>query len=226
MSPPTKGDRHGSQSAIGMSALVLDIVRMRARKPTRRGLSRVGMLLPIVLVSIETPSNLHASGWSSRSPADYLKNLGHDIKRSVVGIGQHNRFIVRVHWPECDLHVSPRGAVPCLLAFVALDGVSLAAFRVGGVTHLREDGLAMPATFDGCTKQAMGTVRDGWLHGLPDQLSDKHAATEAASGVDRDPLEILVFDKLWVAEYASGRLKGNERHAGNEAVCRLGFDDP
>ena len=44
------------------------------------------------------------------------------------------------------------------------------------------------------------------------------------AGLDSDPLEVVIFDVLLIAEAAGGRLKRDDRHAGDVAVLRRGFD--
>ena len=113
---------------------------------------------------------------------------------------------VRVDGLEGDLLVEPGVAALRLFALVALNCEALTSLGIGGAAELDEDGLALARALDRSAEEAPGTVGDGWLHGPSDDLGDEHALSQTATGLDCDPLEVVVFDVLPIAEAAGGRL--------------------
>ena len=78
---------------------------------------------------------------------------------------------------------------------------------IGGVAKMDEEDLDLARAFDRSSEKAPGTVTNRGVHGLADDLGDEHAFAQTMSGRDSDPLEVVVFDVLRIAEAAVGRLK-------------------
>lgn len=140
------------------------------------------------------------------------------MELSFIRAGEHDRLEVRVDGLKGDLLVAPGVALLRLLAPVPLDGVALSGLRVGRVAKLDENGLALARALDGSSEEAPGTVVNRGFHGLADHLGDEHARAQTMARLNSDPLEVVVFDVLRVAEAAGGRLERNERRAGDVAV--------
>ena len=88
----------------------------------------------------------------------------------------------------------PSVALAGLLAFLALDGLRLVSFRVGGVAKLHKCGLSLPRALDGRGEEAVCAILDHGLHGLAEDLGDEHAGAEAVARLDGNPFEAIVFD--------------------------------
>ncbi len=74
------------------------------------------------------------------------------------------------------------------LAAVALDGVAASRFGVVNVGVLGEDDLALAGAFDRAREEAIGAVRNPWLHGFADDLRDEHARPELSHRIRFYPL--------------------------------------
>src|SRR5262249_60766146 len=128
----------------------------------------------------------------------HLDELGYDLQLALLRTRELNGLEVRVDRLQGDPSMMPGVAICDLLALVTLDSVALAVVGIDGVAQLHEHDLALPRADDGRPEEAVRAVRDGGLHRLANDLGNKHARTQAALGIDGDPLPIVIFDVLGV----------------------------
>ena len=145
---------------------------------------------------------------SSRFPAQNFDDLSDNLQLSLVRAGENDWREASVDRFERNFRMVPRVPVARLLALITLNGVTLAAFRVGDVAHLHEHRLPLARALYGRSEEAVRAIRNARLHGLPNHLGDEHTATEAACSLDRYPHKVIVVNVLGVAECAAAALRG------------------
>jgi hypothetical protein len=80
----------------------------------------------------------------------------------------------------------------------------LARLKVDGLAELNENRFVVTRALDWRSEEAPSAVRNGWLHGLTDDLRDEHTWPQALARADFNPLEAVVLDVLRIAEGAGG----------------------
>ncbi len=131
-------------------------------------------------------------GSSAPSPVpmrQHAHQFGDDGYFGFVFGGEVDGGVVGVEGFEGDAEVAPGGVGGLgLLACVLFYCVALVGFGVEVVEELDEEDFALAGAGDRCGEDAVGAVRDLWLHGVAGHLGDEHALVERVGGVDADPV--------------------------------------